>query len=292
MTDVLPATAQGLLLLLATAVDRAREGERVGMSLSGGIDSSTVYKLTGKPELPCFTGYYEGDAYDERFYARQVAGDEHHEILITPQDFLDHFDEMVCAAAPPFQGPGTFGQYMVARYACEHVSVMLSGEGGDELFGGYARLIITAGEPAPDGYEDYVLPDGYPDNVEDALQWDFDRLGDLLAVDDQMLGAFGVEARAPMTDADVIDFVLKLPPELRVGKRLLKETMRGIVPDVILDRTDKRGFPTPFVSWANEHDGVREMVLNRIGYLPDPELPWARDWWVALCEQSYRERTF
>jgi asparagine synthetase B (glutamine-hydrolysing) len=285
--------AHQLLLLTARAVEAARgEDDKVGMSLSGGVDSSSVYVLTGRPSLPCFTGYYEGDAYDERFFARLVAGDEHHEILITPEDFVEHFDEMTLAAKPPYQGPGTFGQYMVARYACEHVTVMLSGEGGDELFGGYARLMIAAGEPRPDGYEDYVPPAGYPTDLKAALQWDFDRLGDLLAVDDQMLGAFGIEARAPFTDPDVVDFVLSLPPESRVGKRLLKEAMRGLVPDAILDRTDKRGFPIPIVQWANEHEGVRQIVLDRIGYLPDPAKPFAREWWVALCTQTRRELGF
>lgn len=293
MTDTLQETARDLLGVISEAVVRARQpryqGEKVGMSLSGGLDSSTVFTLAGDQAMPCFTGYYnDGDEYDERFFARLVAGSEHHEILITPTDFLEHFEEMIFNAKPPFQGPGTFGQYMVARYASQHVNAMLSGEGGDELFGGYARLLIVAGEARPDGYEDYVLPEGYPDNLVDALEWDFARLGDLLSVDDQMLGAFGVEARAPLTDPNVIDFVLALPPELRVGKRLLKETMAGIVPDAILERTDKRGFPTPFVKWANEHDEVRAFVQGRIGYVPDPSEPWARGWWVDLCTETAR----
>lgn len=276
-------------MLAAVAVERALEGEaRIGMSLSGGIDSSTIYTLTGK-QIPCFTGYYEGAAYDERFFARLVAGEEHHEILITPQDFVDYFDWMVREAEEPYQGPGTFGQYMVARYAANEVDVLLSGEGGDELFGGYARLLIVAGEPRPEGYEDYELPEGYPTDLAAALAWDFERLPDLLAVDSQMTRAFNLEARAPFTDREVVDYVLALPPELRVGKRLLREGMRGEVPDAILDRTDKRGFPTPFVAWAHEHDDVGDLIYDRIGYLPDPDEPWARDWWVDLCTKTALE---
>lgn len=283
--DTLPEVASELLEICGVAVENALFDDDVsyGMALSGGIDSSTIYRLSGGV-IPCFTGYYEGDEYDERFFARMVAGDEHHEILITPEDFLDHFDDMVRAVKPPFQGPGTFGQYMVARYAANHVNVMLSGEGGDELFGGYARLMIVAGEPRPEGYDDYVLPVGYPDTLEEALQWDFDRLGDLLAVDDQMCSAHGVEARAPFTDPAVVEFVLALPPQLRVGKRLPKEMMRGLVPDPILARTDKRGFPTPFVEWAQ--GPIAEFVYDRIGYLPRSDRPWARGWWLALCETT------
>jgi asparagine synthetase B (glutamine-hydrolysing) len=285
--------AQELRMLVDGAVEDALNTEaKVGMSLSGGIDSSTIYCLSGR-YIPCFTGYYEGAEYDERFFARQVAGIEHHEILITPDDFIEHFDDMVRAAHPPYQGPGTFGQYMVAKYASEHVHVMLSGEGGDELFGGYARLLIVAGEPRPDGYEDYKLPDDYPtpdqfatqeEALAAALAWDYARLPDLLAVDDQMLSAFNVEAVAPFTDPRVVNFVLDLAPELRIGKMLLKEAMRGTVPDVILERTDKRGFPTPFVAWSQ--GPIAEFVYDRLGYLPDPERPWARDWWVELCEVS------
>lgn len=286
MTVAITTTTEHVVALTEASVHRAlREGGTIGMSLSGGIDSSTIYALAHKMP-PAFTGYYEGEAYDEREYARRiVAGRKHHEVEITPEDFLVYFDEMLLAAKQPYQGPGTFGQWMVAKYAREQgITVLLSGEGGDELFGGYARLMIVAGEPRPDGYEDYKLPDGYPHSLEAALAYDYERLPDLLAVDDQMTAAHCIEARAPFTDTIVTDFVLSLPARMRVGKQILKEGMRGRVPDEILDRTDKRGFPTPFVEWAQ--GPLRDFVYERIGYIPDPAFPWARKWWTDLCETS------
>lgn len=275
-------TAKRLLELVRAAVADAVK-EETGAVLSGGIDSSTIVSLAGG--VPTFTGYYEGAAYDERPYARMVAGREHHEILITERDFVANFDDMIRFARPPFQGMGTFGQYMVAKHASLYVDRVLSGEGGDELFGGYCRLLMVAGEARPDGYEDYVLPEGYPDTLAEALAWDWERLPDLLAVDEQMTQAFGLEAVAPFTDPRVVEFVLGLEPELRVGKKLLKEAMRGIVPDEILARTDKRGFPAPLVEWC-QREPVKSFVQERIGYIPRPDKPWDRGWWIDLCERS------
>lgn len=281
--SVLEPHSKHLLRLVREAVADVVNDE-TGAVLSGGIDSSTIVSLSGG--VPTFTGYYEGVAYDERPYARMVAlARNHHEIEITPADFVTHFDDMLAAASPPYQGMGTFGQYMVAKHASLYVDRVLSGEGGDELFGGYCRLLIVAGEPRPDGYEDYVLPADYPSTLPEALAWDWERLPDLLAVDEQMTAAFGLEAIAPFTDDRVVSFVLNLPPELRVGKKLLKQAMKGIVPDAILNRTDKRGFPAPFVAWAQE-EPVKTFVRDRIGYTPRPDKPWDRGWWLDLCEVS------
>ncbi len=272
--------ATDLIALLREAI-RVRVSEHTGIVLSGGLDSSTVACLAPR-DLPTFTGYYDLPAYDERPWARYVMHPEHHEIRITPEDFVEHFDAMRAAIEPPVQGMGTFGQYMVARYLSEQgITVALSGEGSDELFGGYARTLWAAGEPMPAGYEDYVPPADYPSNLHDALAYDLERLPDLLAVDDQMTGAFGIEARAPFTDHRVRDYALALPDEERVGKRHLRELVRGIVPDRIIDRTDKMGFPAPLTLWA-QTDPVRSFVLDRIGYIPDQAKPFDRGWWYEM----------
>lgn len=269
-----------LINLIRSAVEYRTHGDYVGIVLSGGLDSSTVACLA--PPLPTFTGYYDAIGFDEREYARLVGRGKHHEILIRPEDFVEHFDNMCKHLRPPIMGMGTFGQYMVAKYASNFVDVVLSGEGSDELFGGYARTLMAAGEPAPIGYEEYVPPADYPmDDLAAALAYDYERLPDLLAVDEQMLGAFGVEGRAPFTDKAIVEYALALPPSERVGKRHLRRAVRGIVPDAIIDREQKMGFPIPLVAWSQE-EPVRSFVMERLGYLPDPTKPWDRAWWLEL----------
>lgn len=274
-----------LLDLIRTAVYDAldRTDRRTGCVLSGGIDSSTITTLAREQgDLPVFTGYYQGDRYDERKWARLVGGNDHHEIEITPQDFVDHIDDVIAALDGAQVGPGAFGQYMVARYASQHVDRVLSGEGGDELFGGYARLAIVAGARVPDGYEDYRLPDDYPRTLEAALRHDLAGLPGLLAVDEMMVAPFGLQSVAPMTDIRVVAHVLAQEPERRVGKIMLREAVRGLVPDAIIDRTDKAGFAVPFVEWAN--GPLRDWFGDRLGYIPDIDQPWSRKYWYDLCQ--------
>jgi asparagine synthase (glutamine-hydrolysing) len=273
---------QPLISLLRAAIADRLDGGNVGIVLSGGIDSSTVACLA-PAHLPTFTGYYDEIGFDERHWAIRAAHTRHYEILIRPEDFVEHFDEMKTAQKPPIMGMGTFGQFMVASYlaSCD-IDIALSGEGSDELFGGYARQMMVAGMEPPQGYENYQLPEGYPTTLKEALDYDYALLPELLAVDDQMTGAFGIEARAPFTDQRVVDFALALPVERRVGKTYLREAVRGIVPDAIIDRKDKMGFPAPLVAWA-QREPVRSFVLNRIGYLPDPTKPWDRGWWLEMC---------
>lgn len=268
-----------LVGLLRAAIAARSEGS-VGVALSGGLDSSTVSVLAPRP-LPAFTGWYDEPGFDERPWARLAARGFHHEVLITPEDFVEHFDGMARASRPPYMGMGAFGQYMVARHASNYVDALLSGEGSDELFGGYARHTIVAGEGRPEGYAQYRLPDGYPRDIAAALDHDMAMLPHLLAVDGQMCGAWGIEARAPFTDDRIVEYALSLPVRSRVGKRHLREAVAGLVPTEIIQRQSKMGFPIPLVAWA-QREPVRSFVRRRLGYTPDPERPWDRAWWHEL----------
>ena len=121
----------------------------IGAYVSGGIDSSLVAALaTGQGHsLMGFTGRFdEGPAYDESPYARAVASHLDmtlHERTITAGDFVDHIGKVIYHLDSPAAGPGAFSQYMVSQMAAQHRKVVLGGQGGDEIFGGYTRYLVA-----------------------------------------------------------------------------------------------------------------------------------------------------
>jgi asparagine synthase (glutamine-hydrolysing) len=130
----------------------------LGTTLSGGLDSSIVTLLASKryPErLKTFSGAFkEGKEFDETAYARTVAEAcraEIHEIFPGEKDFVDLLPKLIYYMDEPMAGPGLFPQYMVARLAAQNVKVVLSGQGGDEIFGGYARYVVAYLEQALKG---------------------------------------------------------------------------------------------------------------------------------------------
>ena len=130
----------------------------VGAYLSGGMDSSIVTLLAAPHAggaLHTFTGAFrEGPEFDESRYARMVAqtcGAVMHEIVPTEQQFIDLLPQIIYQMDEPVAGPGLFPQFIVARCAAQHVKVVLGGQGGDEIFGGYARYLVAYLEQAIKG---------------------------------------------------------------------------------------------------------------------------------------------
>ncbi len=123
----------------------------LGAFLSGGVDSSavvaTMARLSPRP-VKTFSIGFEEDDYNELAYAGEVArafGTEHHELVLRP-DVLSVLDDLAWHLDEPFGDASVIPTYMVSKLAAEHVTVVLSGDGGDELFAGYDRYRVEARE--------------------------------------------------------------------------------------------------------------------------------------------------
>ncbi|MBY0403357.1 MAG: asparagine synthase (glutamine-hydrolyzing) [Cyanobacteria bacterium] len=126
---------------------QTRSDVPVGAYLSGGMDSSVVTCLMAKnrpgESIHTFTGAFsESPHYDESGYAKIVSdftGSIYHETKPTALEFMDDISKIIYHMDEPTAGPGVFPQYRVAQEAAQHVKVVLGGQGGDEIFSGYAR---------------------------------------------------------------------------------------------------------------------------------------------------------
>ena len=139
----------------------------VGAYVSGGVDSSLVALLSSRhaeANRIFFHGKFtQFPGYDESPYAEEVArlsGGTLHQIDITAQDFVDNIAKVAWHLDQPVAGPGAFPQYMVSKLAAEHVKVVLGGQGGDELFGGYARVMVGYLEQCLKGAVEGTLDNG------------------------------------------------------------------------------------------------------------------------------------
>jgi asparagine synthase (glutamine-hydrolysing) len=138
----------------------------VSAYLSGGVDSSAVASLAARDQgdLLAFTGKFSEDPrYDESPYARIVAdqrGLDLHEVDIGVDDFIATIEDVAYHMDYPAAGPGSFPQYMVSRAAAEQVKVILGGQGGDEIFGGYTRYLIAYFEQCIKGAIEGTLHSG------------------------------------------------------------------------------------------------------------------------------------
>jgi asparagine synthase (glutamine-hydrolysing) len=121
----------------------------LGVFLSGGLDSSIITSLmsTISSQVKTFSIGFNtgGKTYNELDDASIVArhfGTEHHEILLGEKDLTQALPSLVYYYDEPFGDPASFPTYLVSKFAKEHVTVSLSGEGGDEVFGGYRRYVV------------------------------------------------------------------------------------------------------------------------------------------------------
>ncbi|HEX6388773.1 MAG TPA: asparagine synthase (glutamine-hydrolyzing), partial [Solirubrobacteraceae bacterium] len=225
--DVLRGTRD----VLIGAVERQLMGDvPVGVFLSGGLDSSLVAAIAAKilaergERLQTFAvGTRDSaDLVAARVVARHI-GSEHHERLYDAREAvralphvvrsIEHFDPSLVRSAVP--------NFLLAEMTAQHVKVVLTGEGADELFAGYEYLR---------GFQD-------PDALQAELMRTVHGLHNLnLQRCDRVTMAHGLEARVPFLDREVIEWALRLPPGFKLAgpgqpeKRLLREAFDGWLP--------------------------------------------------------------
>jgi asparagine synthase (glutamine-hydrolysing) len=117
----------------------------LGVFLSGGVDSSAIAALASRmmpDRLNTFSVGYREEVYSELRYARRVAGhigSNHHEVVVSREEFFDALPTLIWHEDAPITWPSSVSLYFVSRLAAQDVKVVLTGEGGYELFGGYYR---------------------------------------------------------------------------------------------------------------------------------------------------------
>lgn len=117
----------------------------VGAFLSGGVDSSIVSALAARHHKHLHTfsiGYAEDPFFDESRYAEEVArhiGSEHHTFKLTREELADGYERLLAATDEPFADSSAIPSYLLCERTRKHVTVAVSGDGADEVFGGYTR---------------------------------------------------------------------------------------------------------------------------------------------------------
>ena len=137
----------------------------LGMFLSGGLDSSAIAALMARMidrPLQTFSVAFEQRAFSELGYARQVStaiGADAHEVVIDDHDFFGALPRLVWHEDEPIAHPSSVPLYFVSRLASEHVKVVLTGEGSDELLAGYGKYPARAGQLAGRAVSGSVAPE-------------------------------------------------------------------------------------------------------------------------------------
>jgi len=265
-----------------------------GMFLSGGIDSATLLTLMARlntaPVLAYTAGFAGNGVADERAQAARVAsslGATHETIEITPAMMWEHLPEIVAAMDDPAADYAIIPTWFLARRAARDVKVVLSGEGGDEMFAGYGRyrgamrpwwlggrvmrgrgnfdrLDVLRTRPAAwrDGIAAAEASAAMPgrSRLQIAQATDFaDWLpNDLLLKLDRCLMAHAIEGRTPFLDRGVADAAFRLPDALKVrhgqGKYLLRRWLERNCP-AAQPFARKQGFTVPVGQWIAEKGG-------------------------------------
>jgi len=335
---------------LKTAVERRRVADvPVGVLLSGGLDSSLVVALLADGgaarDLKTFSIGFDGVgdvAGDEFRYSDMIASrfaTDHRQIRIDPSRALSALPSAIAAMSEPMVSHDAIGFYLLSEEVAKHVKVVQSGQGADEIFGGYhwypplmrtndpvdeyARVYfdrdhaemgealaprLMNGDYSRDFIENFFARAGGARPIDNTLALDTQIMlvDDPVKRVDNMTMAWGLEARVPFLDHELVELAARIPADLKVrdgGKWILKQAARAVVPAEVIDRP-KGYFPVPALKYlrgpfldfvrdilnepvARQRELFRRDYVDRLLADPEGELTPKRHsklWQVALLE--------
>ncbi|PTR24002.1 asparagine synthase (glutamine-hydrolysing) [Rhodococcus sp. OK519] len=301
---------QALMDSLRTAVSRRMVADvPVGVLLSGGIDSSLLVALLaeqGQRGLATFSIGFDsagGESGNEYFYSDLVArtfGTDHQQIHIDPSRLPAALPKTVEAMSEPMLSHDCVAFYLLSEEVSKSVKVVQSGQGADEILGGYhwyPPLVGVAREQSAEAYakvyfdrthddiaalldpaycldrdvsSEFVVrhhsAPGADTSVDAALRLDTTVMlvEDPVKRVDTMTMAWGLEARVPFLDHEFVELAATCPPDLKLagdGKGVLKDASRGLLPSEVIDRT-KGYFPVPGI--RHLEGGVLDLVQDAL----------------------------
>ncbi|MEZ5717831.1 MAG: N-acetylglutaminylglutamine amidotransferase [Burkholderiaceae bacterium] len=281
----------------------------VGALLSGGVDSSLIVGLmseAGVPDMRTYNVGFEdvgGEKGNEFEYADIVAqrfGTVHERIFVPEAELLRRLPEAIEAMSEPMVSHDCIGFYLLSEAVSRHSKVVQSGQGADEVFGGYHWYPALQGSAQPvqdylaafrdrdhaeyaqtvqpqyltgdcsaDWVQAHFAGAGADDPVEKALRLDTTVMlvDDPVKRVDNMTMAFGLEARVPFLDHELVELAARIPVRHKLaggGKGILKEAARKVVPSAVIDRP-KGYFPVPALKYlqGNVLANVRDALSSR-----------------------------
>lgn len=282
----------------------------VGLLLSGGVDSSSVAAFAaraGRGRLQTFSAAFSEGEFDESGFSRLVAkelGTRHHEVLVTKSRATRIASRLTELVDEPFADSSSIPTYAVCELASAHVKTVLSGEGADELLGGYPWHLPTPADGSPvsaSGHPARVVfteaerrslysgdlrrqiqrrrrnnpPGGgpgrgpAPHSLNASLLADIRGYlpSDILLKSDRMSMLHSLEVRVPFLNRRFAEFAMGLPEEMKVRGSVRKYLLKHAMRGLLpaaVLERPKKGFSIPMDLWLWERGAWREMVYDTI----------------------------
>lgn len=303
---------EGTLYHLKNAIKKRINADvPVGVLLSGGLDSSLIVALLaelGASHIPTYSIGFEDTPeemgsefeYSDQVVARYAT--DHHKILVPNAQVLPRLPEAVAQMSEPMVAQDAVAFYLLSEQVSKSIKVVQSGQGADEVFGGYfwypqmhtaegedtltrfasryfdrtheewLRAVnprYHVGDVTGDYVRDMLSQAGADTYLDQVLRFDSTTLivDDPVKRVDNMTMAWGLEARTPFMDHHLIEYAMTLPPEFKLrdeGKYPLKALSRGRLPDAVIDR--KKGyFPMPALKFVRGafYDFMADILNSR-----------------------------